>query len=217
MNTLTANQLALYLEGEIWKPIPGHDGYEASNRQRIRSTDKVVGHNYGGVAIKKGKVLSQHINSNGYKAVGLCSGSLIKTCLSHRLIAFAWIPNPENKATINHKDGDKLNNSIDNLEWATQAENIQHAWRTKLSGNFIQSEAQKTARIEAAKKPVQAKDFRSGTIKHYSSITDCALDLGVTQSCVSASMIRGNRVQRKFEVKYSQTEQGLAFDKTKLK
>ena len=64
-----------------------------------------------------------------------------KTCLLHRLLALAYIPNPENKPTVNHKDGDKLNCKLSNLEWATYSENNLHAYRNKLkSPNFVEGE-----------------------------------------------------------------------------
>lgn len=196
-------QLKDYLHGERWKRIPGFEGYEASNRQRVRSIDKVVRHNYGGKAIKRGRVLSQHINANGYKACGLCIENKIFTKLVHRLIAIAFIQNPKNKATVNHKDGEKLNNSVSNLEWATQAENVQHSWDIGLSGNHGRSDAQKFARLEAAKKPVTCMNFRTKRVRRFKSITSCASALKVTQSCVSYSLIRGTRIQRKYEIKYA--------------
>lgn len=80
----------------------------------------------------KGKVISQRISNSGYlyvtiKINGKCSGRFI-----HRAIAFAFIDNPDNKFYVNHKDGNKLNNSIENLEWCTSSENNQHSYDTGL-------------------------------------------------------------------------------------
>lgn len=67
------------------------------------------------------------INRDGYRMVKLRIGGALKGRLIHRLVALTWIPNPENKRTVNHKDGDKLNNDVSNLEWATDKENVEHA------------------------------------------------------------------------------------------
>jgi hypothetical protein len=101
---------------EIWKDIPGYKGkYQASNIGRIRN-------------IQKGNIVMGGINKQGYRntfLVGL--DGKIKNCRCHRLIASAFIPNPKNKPYINHIDGNKLNNNVDNLEWCTPAENDRHA------------------------------------------------------------------------------------------
>lgn len=80
-----------------------------------------------------GREVSQFESRDGYKKVtlrlGVCSR---KTFSVHRLVALAFIPNPNNKPTVNHKDGDKSNNSVCNLEWATRSEQTQHAWNTGL-------------------------------------------------------------------------------------
>lgn len=70
------------------------------------------------------KLLKGFIHPKGYKHVFLGNGDCSKV---HRLVAEAFIPNPDNKSEVNHKDGDKLNNSVDNLEWCTHSENMQHA------------------------------------------------------------------------------------------
>jgi len=78
------------------------------------------------------KIIKSHLNNKGYLKVRLQNNSKDKTITIHRLIALHFIPNPENKKTVNHKDGNKLNNSIENLEWATQGEQISHAYKLKL-------------------------------------------------------------------------------------
>lgn len=76
---------------------------------------------------QRGKPLKPNINRNGYKYVVFCKNKKMKTMTVHRIVALTFIPNPMNLPVINHKDGNKLNNNIDNLEWATLSENTLHA------------------------------------------------------------------------------------------
>lgn len=111
---------------EIWKEISGYKGlYEVSNFGKIKSIEKIVPFR-GSFTTKKWKV--KNIRKRGdYLGVTLCKLSVKKTFLVHQLVASAFIPNPENKPTVNHKDCDTSNNHVDNLEWATQKENIDYA------------------------------------------------------------------------------------------
>lgn len=76
---------------------------------------------------QKGRPLKPNVNQKGYKYVVFCKNSKTKTLMVHRIIASTFIPNPTNLPVINHKDGNKLNNNPDNLEWTTFSENTQHA------------------------------------------------------------------------------------------
>jgi hypothetical protein len=113
---------------EIWKQIQGYEGlYEISDRGRIKNT----GSEKSKLATlsKNGDLfLKKQINNAGYERLLLTNGSNRKTYSVHRLVAIAFIPNPEGKKQVNHIDGNKSNNCVENLEWSTSSENIKHAF-----------------------------------------------------------------------------------------
>lgn len=116
---------------EIWKEIIGYEGiYEVSNFGKVRSLDKLVNHWRGGKRIKKGKILSC-INNKGYLRVQL-NNFVPKIYMVHRLVCGAFIPNPNNKPQVNHLNGIKSDNRIENLEWCTASDNIKHAYKKEL-------------------------------------------------------------------------------------
>jgi len=110
---------------ENWKEIKDFEGYEVSDNGRVRSLSTVKG--------MWGKVLEPLIAGRGYFRVALRKNNKPHFKSIHRLVAEYFIPNPENKPQVNHKDGDKSNNHKDNLEWCTYRENINHAIDNGLS------------------------------------------------------------------------------------
>ena len=103
----------------IWKDVEGFEGlYKVSNEGVVISTPR------NGA---KGKVMKQYDMKHGYREYQLRKNGKRYHTYVHRLIAQHFTPNPENKPFVNHIDGNKLNNSIENLEWVTNKENIQHA------------------------------------------------------------------------------------------
>lgn len=110
-------------QNEIWKTIPGtNECYEASNLGRIRRVEPYT--YYGNDAVKMPNgVLKQHDNGKGYMTVVLSINGNSKKYYVHRLVAAAFIENPDGKKTVNHKDGDRRNNNVENLEWMTYKEN----------------------------------------------------------------------------------------------
>lgn len=102
---------------EEWKMIPGYEGlYMVSNIGRVKSLRKHV-------------IMVQRYDRYGYKRVGLRNKDGLKTFSVHRLVAMAFIPNPDNLPQVNHKDEDKTNNCVDNLEWCTQEYNNNYGSR----------------------------------------------------------------------------------------
>ena len=122
---------------EEWRDIKGYEGnYMVSNLGRIKS---LVGWN-GNKYIKRDKILNPYKQKVGQGycrlLVKLCKNGKKKYGKVHRLVADAFIPNPENKPNINHKDGNPLNNIVNNLEWCTQRENIIHSYEIGLKPTF---------------------------------------------------------------------------------
>jgi hypothetical protein len=115
---------------ENWKSIKGFNGYEVSDLGNVRSfwSIKSNGNTFFRIIGNKAKLLKQHKNASGYNVVELLQVSK----LISRLVAENFLENKHNKSEVNHKDGNKLNNKLENLEWTTHNENIGHAWKNKL-------------------------------------------------------------------------------------
>lgn len=99
-----------------WKPVIGFTDYEISSIGQVRS------HKYG-----KTRIMVPRLVANGYFQVKFSTKSKAISMYIHRLVGYAFVPNPKGNPDINHKDGNKLNNIASNLEWVTKNENIQHA------------------------------------------------------------------------------------------
>ena len=121
---------------EIWKNLKYIKGYEKysqyeiSSYGHIRSLDVV----YPNGKRKIGKIKKIRLNEKGYCVTTLSLNNKSKTVRIHRLVALAFIPNPEDKPEVNHKDGVKHNNYVENLEWVTTSENAKHIHENELHG-----------------------------------------------------------------------------------
>lgn len=127
------------LENEIWKDIPDFGGfYQISNFGRIKSKDRMFNGRLFLGKIKKICETSKRKNSKqGYLCTRMKDLNGKSHCLYiHRLVAETFIPNPENKPTVNHKDGNKHNNNVKNLEWCTFSENNKHAIENHLRPKY---------------------------------------------------------------------------------
>lgn len=111
---------------EEWRPVPGFEGlYEVSNLGQVRNCRKQRSRSLCGAT------LSQHVNGKPgearYISIGLWRNNIPTYKYLHRIVAEAFVPNPDNKRYVNHIDGDPSNNCASNLEWCTARENMQHA------------------------------------------------------------------------------------------
>jgi hypothetical protein len=109
---------------ELWKDIEDYNGmYQVSNLGNIKSLDRL---GYDGRKLK-GKLLIGGYYPNGYRYVSFRKDYIDEIKLVHRLVAKAFIPNPDNLKVVNHEDGVKSNNVVSNLNWSTQSDNLKHA------------------------------------------------------------------------------------------
>ena len=106
-----------------WRPVKNYEGlYEINQYGNVRSLCKRHYH----------KIMKDRIDRGGYVSVKVSKGDRCSTQYVHRLLAFAFIENPDNKRMVNHIDGNKLNNDLKNLEWCTASENMVHAYKLRL-------------------------------------------------------------------------------------
>ena len=161
---------------EVWKDVEGYDGaYSVSNLGRVRSNEIIVSRRTVGsyrrpCFIKKQTVMKR----KGYLIVTLSFNKKHKQVLVHRLVALAFISNPENKPQVNHIDGNKQNNCVSNLEWATDKENMIHASRHGLLN----------IHEPLNKRPVLMFDLKGNFIREYESRRAVTKDIGIDSASV---------------------------------
>jgi hypothetical protein len=149
---------------EIWKPLDfTGNNYEVSSEGRVRSVFKIIIRKTGNKHTRKSKVLRPSITKKGYHQVALSFNDKLVAIRVHRLVAHAFIPNPESKEHVNHKNGIKTDNSVENLEWATHKENVAHAID---NGLFIMK-ADQAGRDRSINKTI-----KKGSLNGFSKLTE---------------------------------------------
>ena len=219
---------------EIWKDIQGYEGlYQVSNLGRVKS----LGRNIKKPLLKSGycwqeeRILKPYKNRKGYLNVRLCKDSRTKDFQIHRLVAIAFIPNPENKPQIDHINADKTNNNVNNLRWVTCKENIRnplnmvhltgknhpmfgkkHTEETKrkisdrLSGKnhylYGKHMSEETKeKLRGKNNPTSRKVRNIETNEIFYSVTEAGKKYGVTHSAIRAS-IKKNRKSAGYHWEY---------------
>lgn len=159
---------------EEWRPIAGYEGiYEVSN------TGNVVSLNYN-KKIGERRLRKQKLTKDGYLEIALCKGNKMKHVMVHRLVAETFLPNPSGLPQINHKDENKTNNRVDNLEWCDVKYNINY-------GSGIKR------RSESVSIPIIKKTKDGEFVKRYKSVSEAAEDNGMT-TCEIVLVCNGHNV-----------------------
>lgn len=175
---------------EIWRDIKDYEGlYQVSNLGRIRSVDRYVKHNLGGLRLYKGRIMKLQLNNLGYLTVGLNKENKSKHYQVHRLVAMTfpdlvdWTEEAKGKLfdelEINHKDENPANNRVDNLEWCTHPYNINYGTR-----NDKVSKTQ-TNRKDISK-PVLQYTLDGVFLVEYPSIKEASRQTGIHFTDISA-------------------------------
>lgn len=180
------------LNGEVWKPVVGYYGlYDVSNFGRIKSFNK-NGNNKNSDIIR-----IQRINQFGYLTFNLCKENKKRMIQIHRLVAQAFIPNPENKPQVNHKNGIKSDNRVENLEWCTRSENSIHSYYVLDNKSGLINAQKKAYDVNTIFKENEIKDVLLKRASGLSAI-EIAKEYNVDRVTVT-SVIRKNKT--KFDIK----------------
>lgn len=152
---------------ENWKPLPIRPTYSCSDQGQIRND-------------QTGHILKQSLSAKGYSRVSIPipGETNPRIVFPHRETARLHVPNPDNKPTVNHIDGNKANPKASNLEWATHKEQAEHAARIGIADFKSSSMKANEASLKVNSKPVALTDF-TGEKTYFKSMSECSKHLGV--------------------------------------
>lgn len=171
---------------EHWEPIKDFPGYEISDWGQVRSYRRIN---------HQGEILKATVSSRGYASIILYKDGKGYARLVHRLVAEAFIPNPDQKETVNHIDCDKLNNHVSNLEWMTKSENVIHAYENGLNENVRRRLSEGCAKVHP---PVRV--IETGRI--YQSQRELSRELGLCEQSVSRCLKGGSKSTGGYHFEY---------------
>lgn len=173
---------------EEWRDIKGYEGqYQVSNQGRIKSFKLWTGSMY----INNERILKNVIYKNGYENVMLKN----KHFLVHRLVAKAFVPNPNNLPIINHKDGNKANNNANNLEWCNYSHNEKEAYRLELK--------------KGCKKAIVQYDKKMNKIKEWESIAQANLQTKISRTNISECCLNKRKTAGGYVWKFKEEDKNV--------
>lgn len=189
------------MENEVWKDIPNYEGlYQVSNLGRIKSLKRKVYAGRNRIRWQYERILSNNkTNGNGYKIVSLNKNGESKNKYIHRLVAEAFIPNPNNYKYINHKDENKANNKINNLEWCTAEYNNTY------NNKHIRALETRMKKNIGCRKILQLNENEE-IIKEYFSISQASKEMKVSNQAISDCLRGIQKHSAGYKWKYADEE-----------
>lgn len=168
---------------EIWKDIAGYEGfYKVSNHGNVKSCERIVNHGLGeAYRTIKSRIIKPCSDNHGYHLVSLSKNGKVRKHKVHRLVAGAFLPNPENKPTVNHINETKIDNHVSNLEWATYKENNNHGGHNERVSKTLSN-------------PIEQLDKNGNKISCFQSVRDASLATGINIMNIKSCLSHKNRV-----------------------
>lgn len=175
---------------EIWKRVLGFEWYEVSNYGNVRSVDREFVNNIGRKCFLKGSVIKPKVE-RGYIRFGIRDSNHKKIMVSgHRLVAMTFIPNPYNFETVNHINGIKTDNRVENLEWCSIQDNIRHAYVNNL-GHYQEKSNEKINNINLQNSYKRIDVIcPDGTEKHFNSVKEISSYFGIKQTTINDALLK---------------------------
>lgn len=187
-----------------WKQVPNFEKYYVSDNGDIISKTRLSPHR-----------LSQGLGKAGYYHVSLADSNRKYHIMQvHRIVALAFIPNPDSKPQVNHKNGNKLDNRVENLEWVTPSENTKHYFQTQ---NATPPNKGLFGKSHYASKPVYQYDLHGSFVRSWDSVSDAARYYGCRVSQIINNIAKRNLSAKGFIWRYEKSNQITDFERPKYK
>lgn len=199
---------------EIWQEINGFENYAVSNFGNVKSIERLAPHPRArdGVALKREHLLKPFLNHKGYLMVKLYNDNQMKSIAVHRLVANAFVENPLSLPCVNHKDENKQNNCVDNLEWCTNDYNVHYGTAIKRKSKSLrESEAHKRYSERRCKR-VEQTDMNGNVIKIWKSVVSVSAG-GFDDSSVIACCKGRKESYKGYKWKYHNEDKTLRIEK----
>ena len=184
------------MEREEWRPVVGYEGlYEVSNLGRVRSIGRKreITQTCKTSVFYPGKIIKSYTTKDGYARLCLCKDAKESQILVHRIVAAAFIPNPENYPIVNHKDENKQNNAANNLEWCTGKYNANYGTINIRRGQGISKALSRRCLVI----------HPDGTQQEFPNTRIAAEKTGIPQSCISRACNGTRKTAGKLKWKYA--------------
>lgn len=191
------------IDGERWVDVPDYEGlYSISNKGRIKSLPRIKNKGTRLEYVSKECLLKASVTKDGYLTVFLCKDGKTKSYALHRLVAIAFIPNNGELSDVNHKDENKLNNCVENLEWCSKAYNTKYGTRTQRVSKPIQQITKdgKVLRVfESVKQASRTLGIGSSNI-HNCALGKTIIKDGKEYVCRSAGGYKWKYIEKEIEI-----------------